>query len=158
MSDDEPSRLDILEQRLDALTTRNNHLQERVWELQDENEQLRDRVAELEQVVDPDPGSVNYEQLTKSQKVHRVRVALVEKAAREHNGKTRMDYNDVVWLFDGNPSPGHAYDLMERAGELDGFEYDKPDGGNKRITANLDAVKDETLIHAANKASAGGAV
>jgi len=159
MSDNDlEERLDELEARMDALQRSREALQHDVWELEDENEQLRERVAELEEIVDPDPNSREYEHLTKPQKVHRVRRSLVEKAAQTR-GKARMKYDDVQWLFDGQPSPGHAYDLMELAAELDGFAYDQAGGdGQKRIRVNLDAVNDESLIHAANKASTGGAV
>ena len=116
-------------------------------------EELEDRVSELEELVDPDPGSVAYEQLTRDQKVHRVRVALLEQA---NDGKPpAMKYKDVQWLFDGRPSPGHAYDLMELAAEADGYVYDKAGNGNiegeKRIRVEPDAVNDERVIHAANK-------
>jgi len=118
-------------------------------------EELEDRVAELEELVDPDPGGVAYEQLTREQKVHRVRVALLEQATA---GKSAaMKYKDVQWLFDGRPSPGHAYDLMELAAEADGYVYDRAGGGNvngeKRIRVEPDAVNDERVIHAANKGS-----
>lgn len=113
-------------------------------------EDLENRVATLEELVDPDPGSVNYEQLTKSQKVHRIRVALLEQAT---NGrKPVMEYDDVQWLFDGHPSPGHAYDLMELAAEMDGYEYETGGHGKgqKRIRVSPDSVNDKRVIHAAN--------
>lgn len=118
-------------------------------------EELEDRVATLEELVDPDPGGVAYEQLTREQKVHRVRVALFEQAT---DGRTAsMKYKDVQWLFDGRPSPGHAYDLMELAAEADGFVYDRAGNGNatgdKRIRVEPDAVNDERVIHAANNGS-----
>lgn len=156
MSDTLDDRVDELEALVDALRRRSESLQHDVWELEEENDQLRDRVADLEEIVNPDPTSREYDHLSKPQKVHRIRRSLVEKAAQTR-GAARMQYDDVQWLFDGHPSPGHAYDLMELAAQLDGFEYDTPgDGGKKRVRVNLDAVKDETLIHAANKASTGG--
>jgi hypothetical protein len=109
-------------------------------------------------IVDPDPSARDYARLTKQQKVHRVRRTLVEEAARS-DGTARLRYKDVKWLFDGQPSTGHCYDLMEVAANLDGFVYDTPggSGGQKRVRVNLDAVNDETLVHAANNATAGGA-
>lgn len=114
-------------------------------------ERLEKRVADLEELVDPDPGGTDYQQLTKDQKVHRVRTALVEQATDTRNGKAQMKYGEVQWLFDGHPSAGHAYDLMELAAKLDGFYYDKAGGdGEKRVRVNLDAVNDDALVHAAN--------
>lgn len=147
MTDDLEKRLDAVEARLDAMSNWNEDLRE-------ENEALRDRVAKLEELVDPDPGAVGYENLTKEQKVFRVRKVLAERAGRS-NGKAAMGYKEIVALFDGHPSPGHAYDLMERAGELVGYAYDVGGGGrgNKRVRVELDDVKDETLFHAANNAA-----
>jgi len=132
---------------VDALQTKLNYQAERIDELEAENERLK-------KLVDPDPGSVEYEQLTKAQKVRKVREALVDRGAQTHNGRAAMKYKDVMWLFDGQPSAGHCYDLMERAGELEGFAYDAAGGGKgeKRIRVETSAVKDETLFHAVNKA------
>jgi hypothetical protein len=121
----------------------------------DRVESLENRVAELEELVDPDPGGKEYDQLTKDQKVHRVRTALVEQADDTRNGKAKMNYKEVMWLFDGHPSPGHAYDLMERAGELDGFAYDTAAGeGEKRVRVDIDGVNDDALVHAVNNDTA----
>lgn len=158
MTDDVEQQLEDLEARFEALNRARLHFNDRVDVLEEENEQLRERVAELEEIVTPDPNSVEYDQLTRPQKVHRIRKKLVEQAARRHNGRSSMDYKEVTWLFDGHPSPGHAYTLMELAGELDGFEFDPDSGENQRVLANLDAVNDETLFHAANKAVEGGSL
>ncbi|MEZ3163270.1 hypothetical protein ABNG03_00140 [Halorubrum sp. RMP-47] len=128
---------------------------EAVHEIVEENQQLRERVAELEGLVDPDPGATDYQQLTKPQKVSRVRSALVEEAEKR-GGRAALQYDDVKWLFDGYPSAGHCYDLMERAADLDGFAYDRPsgDGGQKRVRVNLDGVNDLERFHAVNNGSA----
>lgn len=116
---------------------------------------LEDRVTELETVVNPDPGSVDYEQLTKAQKIQKLRLGLIQSAARS-NGKYAMKYREVMTFFDGHPSAGHCYDLMDRAGELEGFAYDKANGsGEKRIRVDIESVNDDALIHAANKATEG---
>lgn len=114
---------------------------------------LESRVAELEQLVDPDPGTTAYEQLTRDQKVHRVRVALLEQAIAGTSAV--MKYDDVRWLFDGKPSAGHAYTLMELAAEADGYTYEQGGHGKgqKRIRVEPDAVNDERVIHAANNGS-----
>lgn len=155
-NDDFENRLDDLEKRMEALSRARDYLQKRVNELETENNDLRDRLADLEEIVDPDPASRDYQQLTRGQKVRRIRRVLIEQAVSRQNGKAAMEYDDVVWLFDGNPSPGHAYDLMGLAGELDGFEFVDPEGRNKQIRVDLAAVNDEALIHVANKASGSG--
>lgn len=127
---------------------------EAVREIVAENQRLREEVAELQELVDPDPGATEYQQLTKPQKVSRVRSALVEEAEKR-GGRAALHYDDVKWLFDGHPSAGHCYDLMERAAELDGFAYDRPsgDGGQKRVRVNLDGVNDLDRFHAVNNGS-----
>lgn len=151
MNDDTERRLNDLSGQVEALHNARSFLTEKMEELEYENQQLRERVAELEELVDPDPGGKEYDQLTKDQKVHRVRTALVEQATNNHNGKAKMNYKEVMWLFDGHPSAGHAYDLMERAGVLDGFAYDKAGGdGEKRVRVNVDDVNDDALVHAVN--------
>lgn len=159
MSDDLQKQLDDLEARFDALNRSRLHLMERLDEAEEERDQLRERVAELENIVDPDPGATEYEQLTRPQKVHHLRRHLTEEAATG-NGKFAMKYREVKALFDGYPSAGHCYDLMKRAGELDGFTYDEAGGGRgqKRIRVNIGDVNDETLLHAVNKARSEEAV
>ena len=142
---------DELEQRLADLEAWREGATRQLAYFREENERLRDRVAELEELVDPDPGGVAYEQLTRDQKVHRVRVALLEQATA---GNTPvMKYDDVRWLFDGKPSAGHAYDLMELAASADGYVYEEGGhgSGQKRIRVEPDAVNDERIFHAANK-------
>jgi len=138
---------DDLEPLVDALR---RQLKDRTRRLED----LEDRVAELEKLVDPDPGGVAYEQLTSDQKVHRIRVALLEQATAG-NAPT-MKYDDVRWLFGGKPSAGHAYDLMERAANADGYVYETGGHGDgqKRIRVEPDAVNDERIVHAVNNGPA----
>lgn len=124
--------------------------------LREENERLRERVAELEAEVTPHPESKEYHELTRDEKVHQLRESLVEKASAKQSGKFSMGYKDVMWLFDGHPSPGHTYDLMELAGQADGFGYDTfEDSRPNRIRVKLDAVNDESVFRAANKAPEG---
>lgn len=153
VDDDVATYLQDLEGRLDALQRARVHFKDRISELEAENEQLREELTELHEIVNPDPGSTEYESLSKPQKVHRVRKYLVEQAASQATGKSQLVYREVITLFDGHPSPGHAYDLMEAAGALEGFDYGEDAGGTKRVTVNLDGVNDETLIHAANNAT-----
>lgn len=147
MTDDTDTRLTVVEQRLDLLN-------DAVEDLERENAELRRQVAALQSEVDPDPGSKEYSDLSRAEKVRQIRERLVDVAGANHNGTAAMKYKDVMWLFDGHPSAGHCYDLMERAGQLDGFDYSAAGGGkgDKRVTVNLDAVKDESLFHGVNKA------
>ena len=147
MTDDTDTRLTVVEQRLDLLN-------DAVEDLERENAELRRQVAALQSEVDPDPGSKEYSDLSRAEKVRQIRERLVDVAGANHNGTAAMKYKDVMWLFDGHPSAGHCYDLMERAGQLDGFDYSAAGGGkgDKRVTVNLDAVKDESLVHGVNKA------
>lgn len=122
-------------------------------------EQLETELEELRSVVDTDMGEVSYEKMTKRDKVRIIRSKLVEEAEQSATGKTAMDYQDVRWLFNGRPSPGHAYDLMAMAAESSGFNYEEnPQGQNNRITVNLDAVNDDAAFHAANKRVSSGGV
>jgi len=141
MTDD----IEKLERLVDALQTKCNYQSERI-------DELEGRLAELESLVDPDPGSTEYEQLTKAQKVRKLRVALLEQAENSNRGIAQMKYKDVMWLFDGHPSAGHCYDLMERAAEIEGYAYDAAGNGDgdKRVRVESDAVNDERLFHAVN--------
>ena len=146
--------LDEVRALVEALQRKLTFHGDRLDDLEAENEALRERVAELESVVDPDPGRGAYDSLSKSQKVMKVRTAVGKKAAESNNARAQMTYKDVYWLFDGNPSYGHCYDLMERAGELDGFGYQTDP--QRRLVVNMDDVNDETVVHAVNKGIADG--
>lgn len=61
-----------------------------------------------------------------------------------------MDYQEIRWLFNGRPSTGHVYDLMDFAGQEDGFGYDRREGKNNRLTVDLDEVNESLQVHAAN--------
>jgi len=148
---DTDTLVQVHESRLDAL----NDTIERLETALDEQ---AERIRELETLVNPDPGSTAYDQLSKDQKVNHLRQHLVDVAEAEVNGKTSMQYREVKALFDGHPSPGHCYDLMRAAATLDGFEYDANQSGNKRIRVDAGAVKDDRYFHAANKDRGEGAV
>lgn len=143
---------DALEKRVDALSRRLDWQQEQIDERETRIKELEDRVAELEQLVDPDPGATTYDQLTKEQKVAKLRKTLLRNAMNQ-GGASTMKYKAVMSLFNGHPSPGHCYDLMERAGEMDGYTYETGGHGKgqKRIRVDADAVKDDGLIHAVKK-------
>jgi len=141
---------------VDALRRRTRHLRDRVEELETENEKVRGRLRTIERVVDPDHAGTEYAEMTRAEKVYKLRVALVRQAL-DNNGTWAMDYNAVQALFNGYPSADHAYDLMSVAGDMAGFGYGDPPngGGNKRVTVKIGDMKDETLIRAANKDDRG---
>ena len=121
---------------------------DRIERLEAENERLTERVAELEANVDPDPTGKAYREMTREEAVRKIREKVLKKAQRNHSGKAQMDYREVLALLDNEPSVGHAYNLMERAGRADGFRYTDNDG--KVIQADSGSVKDETLFHGVN--------
>lgn len=102
---------------------------------------LQERVSELETAVEtldaraPDPEQKEYDNMDRSDKATVVRSKL-RSEANATNGKARATYNDVIRIFDGRPSPGHAYDIMETVGEMDGFEMGTSPDGTKRLTYN----------------------
>lgn len=133
-----------------------SRMNKRIAELEEENEELRsvnerltERVAELEANIDPDPTSKGYDEMDQSERVRKLRIALVEDAQRNVSGKAQMKYKEVQALFENRPSSGYAYKLMRIAGVQDGFKFvsDRP----KRIRVDSEGVNDETLFHTANK-------
>jgi len=153
MSDkDFETRVTILEQRLDSLYDYIEEVEAEKDELKHENAELRRQVSELKSQQNPDPESKSYDELSKPEKVRKVREQLVSVAETNHNGCSTLKYKEVKMLFDGYPSAGHCYDLMELAGGADGFGYDENGEGTKRVRVDIDAVKDESYFHTANKA------
>jgi len=142
---------DDLEGLVKALQRKLNYQVERIDELEETVENVGARVGEMQEVVNPDPGSRTYEELTKDQKVHKVRKKLLS-LAMNSNGVASMKYRDVKTMFDGYPSDGHCYDLMELAGQKEGFSYTKNKGGEKVLRVKAPDVNDEALIHAVNNA------
>lgn len=143
-----------MESRMDAMSKRMDYLQEQNDDLREENADLKRRVAQLEEVVDPDPGSKDYDKLDKPEKVRAVRKAVIRKALNGQNGpKGSMTYDEVLALFGNRPSAGHAYNLMKAAADLEGFAYDNAGTqgqGQKRVRVNLPAVKDDGLVQSVN--------
>lgn len=152
MTQDSDDTTEEQNRRLRDLEAWQDAVKNQLVRLREENQELKDRVAELEDLVDPDPGATDYHSLTKEQKVRRIRKTLVENAMAT-SGTDSMMYKSVMTLFDGHPSAGHCYNLMERAAELEGFQYDQAGGsGQKRVRVNVTDVKDEALLHSVNKA------
>lgn len=115
-------------------------------------EQIHEELAKMQMETVTDGGDKPYEQLERDEKVNRIRVRLVEQALDTPRGTAKMEYSDVYWLFDANPSKGHVYDLMRNASTKDGFEYQTFEEGdrNYRLVLDLDELNDESLVHAAN--------
>lgn len=113
-------------------------------------EELEGRLGHVEEIVDHDIGELEYEQLTKRDKVRQIQDSLIQEAEERPNGKAAMDYQDVRWLFDGNPSRGHTYDLMRLAAGEDGFTYEESSDENNRLKADLGTAKDSIRFRTAN--------
>lgn len=120
--------MDIIEAANTALENVEG-LATRVENLEVQVENLQDRA--------PDPSKKTYDEMDKSDKATVVRQKLKNRA-ESTTGKAAMSYKDVLTVFDGHPSAGHAYDIMRSVGEADGFGYDKNPEGQKRITVNLE--------------------
>ncbi|WP_330633698.1 hypothetical protein [Halocatena halophila] len=128
-----------------------------IEELREQNEALQEQVAMLKGRVTPDPATKDYDELTRDERVHRVRTSCVRKASK-NGGRAAIDYNDVMTLLGHHPSTGYAYKLLKLAGELAGFTYEKRERGkNDRLCVDLNAVTDETVLHAVNNREDGGA-
>lgn len=91
--------------------------------------------AQLEQMKDrvPEPSRKAYDDMDKHDKVTVLRQKLKDQAENT-NGTAYVQYKDVVRMFDGHPSPGHAYDLMETAAQAEGYNYGTNPEGEKRLT------------------------
>lgn len=115
-------------------------------------------IAETTDAPGPDAPAVErkpYAKLAHEEKVHGVRVAAVRRAAR-NDGRAQLDAAAVrTEVFDGEPSEGHARDLMRVAGQADGFEFGKR-YGKDRLRVDLRDVTDDDLLEAARDTAAGG--
>lgn len=146
---------DDIHNLINAHSKRLNTYRNKIERLEDENEDLRRRIAELEEVVHPDPEK-STDELTKDEKVRKLRKALIREALDATGGRSAMKYDEVRALFDMSISPSYSYDLMEAAGRMDGFSYERAgtqNQGQKRIACNMDAVNDKTLVHSVKKGS-----
>jgi len=137
----------------DALEIARNAVQKAVKN-QETIQELQERIVRLEAAtVDVDK---DYQQMDKAEKVATLRTELV-KRAQDTNGKAALDYEGVQYgTFDGNPSAGHVYNLMQAAAEDVGFNYEEPNRGNKRITVNLAERKAQAGFSGVNKESRRG--
>lgn len=101
-------------------------------------ETLEARVELLEEKL-PDADHRDYEQLDRYDKATIIRSQMRE-VAQNTNGKAAMQYKDIERHFDGKPSAGHCYDIMETAANGDGFQLGENNDGEKRLTFNESRV------------------
>lgn len=151
-------RLVELERRVGTLDRENAYLKKALFALAGEGASLDDlpdalgglgeavrahehRLEDLEGEVNPDPDSLDYEDMSRRDKARVIREALVEDA-RRNGGKAKFNYKEIRQRLDGRPSPGHAYTIMEDAAEAEGFEYGKDGVANeKRVKVDLDELE-----------------
>lgn len=151
--DDFGERLNDLEMRMDAFSRGADAIRDDLAELEDAHAALDTTVGRLQSRVTPDPTGKAYDELSREDKITRVRHALARTAVR-NGGKARKTYSEVRALFDDRPSVGHCYDLMNWAGDATGFEYQEfDDGRDNRLVIRLDDVADEAVLHAAAEAA-----
>lgn len=107
--------------------------------LQNQLRLVRKDLAEVQLAVEDDRDEKAYHEFDRDGKVRFLR----EQAyswARNRDGRAALDYKDVRdGVFDGEPSPGHVYNLMEWAADHDGFVHDDQDG--HRLLVKTDAVE-----------------
>lgn len=96
-------------------------------------QELQEDIEELRHVVNVDLDGKSYKQLTPDDKVREIQASLVEEAMSRSTSKASMDYTEVRWLFNGRPSTGHVYDLMQVAGQEAGFDYQERDKKNRLV-------------------------
>jgi len=108
--------------------------EERMNDIEQRPTELEARVETVEKRA-PSPSDQTYARMDKSAKATVVRSKLRDEAEGT-TGKASMKYRDVIRVFDGKPSPGHAYDIMDTAAEGDGFDLGTDGDGEKRLTFN----------------------
>lgn len=128
--------------RIDALSAWIDAQEDRI-------DELEETVERLQTIVDTDTDAKDYAQLTRQDKAREIRDSLVREAMRR-SGTARLEYGEVRAIFGNRPSPGHTYDLMELAGEAEGFWYDDAEDTPQRVTVELDGVNEDIRVRAAN--------
>jgi predicted RNase H-like nuclease (RuvC/YqgF family) len=153
-ADERAAAIEQRAEQADALAKRAldlvNEKDERIETLEADLDDLRERLATLEGRVTPDPTTKAYNEKTRDERVREIRLTVARKATQT-GGKASMDYNGVLMLFNGHPSPGYAYKLLDLAANMDGFTYEKREGTNDRLCVDMAAVSDESVFHAVNK-------
>lgn len=121
-----------------------------VDELEDQVGDMDEEIAELRRQVEintTDPRDVEYQHLSRDEKVSIIQAGLVEDA-KASNGRAAWGYKAVIQRLDGRPSGSHAYKLMELAGQRQGFDFGtSPATNQKRLTVDLaDGKLDDPLF------------
>ena len=106
----------------------------------------------------------SYDQLSRDEKIGKVREHAFEKATNTSSGRTKLVWDDIQWeVFDGEPSRGHCYDLLRlAAGSGDaaqrdlregavGFRYREPESGTIHLAVDAELAKRHRQSFAANK-------
>lgn len=141
---------------LRAFEQRIKSLQETVDTLEETVRDVDQRVATIEAQVQLDMDEKDYEQLTREDKAREIQSSLIHAARESPTDKAAMNYREVRFLFNGRPSTGHCYDLMDLAAQEDGFDYEEREEHENRITVNLPDVNDELVVHAVNNDDGSG--
>jgi predicted RNase H-like nuclease (RuvC/YqgF family) len=117
---------------VEALRRKSNDLEQRVAELENTVADLETCVETLQERV-PDPAMIKYNNMSRDDKITVVWSKLKAEADAT-NGAAKAEYRDVIRMFDGQVSTGHAYGLMEAVGSRDGCRYAVGPDGVKRVT------------------------
>jgi len=132
---------------LDGMDTGDMGIVEAANQALENIEDMAARIDDLEDKVDalndraPDPKRKAYADLSREDKVTVVCSKLRAEAGAP-TGAAAAEYKDILRMFDGEPSAGHAYQLMDAATNRDGFQVGKNAGGTKRLTYNATRVND----------------
>jgi len=105
---------------------------QRMTEIENRLDTIEARLDELANRV-PKPSKKKYENMDKYDKAAIVRTKLKE-IANNTDGSAQAKYRDIVEWFDGQPSAGHAYDIMDEAAEDIEFSLGETPDGEKRLT------------------------
>jgi rhodanese-related sulfurtransferase len=127
-----------------ALRRKTNDQEQRIIALEETVAELESLVASLDERA-PDPARLAYEDMSRDDKVSVVCSKLQSEAAAT-TGAAKATYTDVIRMFDGQVSAGHAYGLMEAAGRREGCRYDEGADGVKRVTFRAGRVKDSREV------------
>lgn len=131
-------------QRALAKANELEEIEQRVADLEEELTAVKLRVSEFDE-------DRPYDQLTRDDKIGKVREHAFKKAAQGH-GKATLDYDDIKWeVFDGEPSPAHCYDLMKWAAQARGFDHRDPANGNEHLAVDAEEAKRGAAFYSAKK-------
>lgn len=94
----------------------------------------------------------DYADLSRSEKGRGLRIALAREATR-NDGRYRFDAEEIRRdVFDGQPSEGHARDLMDLAADAEGFEATRRHG-KVWLQVDLRDVTDEEVLSEVRRVS-----